>query len=171
MNFSAISRHLCWDDKPVAVGLARSVGFGAFTAALLSLLAGLLFALMGRANMGALAGAAIFEHGWLFSFFAAVILGPIWETLIGQLVPISLLTRLGARKLIAVLGSAALFSIGHVASGGGLVQGLVTFVAGLLLASLFAANARSGLGRASLFTYTAHAANNGILISLSFGFG
>lgn len=169
MNSAVIFKYVCWEDKSLAVGVACSAGFGAFTAALLSLFSGLLLGLLGPANMGALAGAATFAHGWIFTFFAAVIWAPLWETLIGQLIPIGLLTRLGAGTLIAVLGSAALFSIGHVASGGGLAQGLVTLVAGLLLATLFAANARSGLRRASLFTCIAHATNNAILISLSFG--
>jgi len=169
MSFATVSRYLCWDEKALVVGLARSVAFGAFTAALLSLLSGLLFALLGRANMGALAGASVFERSWIMTFFAAVIWAPLWETFIGQLVPISLLTRFGASTSIAVLGSAALFSIGHVASGGSIWQGVVTFGGGLLFASLFAANARSGLGRASLFTSTAHATNNALLMLLSFG--
>lgn len=171
MNFTTISKHLCWDDKPLMVGLARSVCVGVFTAALLLLLSGLLFALMGRANVGALAGARIFERGWVVTFFAAVIWAPLLETVIGQLVPISLLIWFGARTLIVVLSSAALFSAGHVASGGGIGQGVVTFGAGLLFASLFVANARLGLGRAGLFTGTAHATNNAFLILLSFGLG
>jgi hypothetical protein len=171
MNFATISKYLCWTDKSLVLGLSRSVAVGGFAAALLWLLSSLLFAWMGRANMGALAGAGIFERGWVVSFFAAVILAPLWETLIGQLIPISLLKLLNARPSIAVVVSAALFSGGHVASGGGIGQGIVTFAAGLLFASLFAANARQGLGRASLFTGTAHATNNALLILLSFGFG
>ncbi|HEX8405363.1 MAG TPA: CPBP family glutamic-type intramembrane protease [Duganella sp.] len=155
----------------LVVGVARSVGVGAFTAALLMLLSGLMFALMGRANMGGLAGGGIFERGWVATFFAGIIWAPIWETLIGQFVPISLLTWLGARTSIAVLGSAALFSVGHMASGGGVGQGVVTFGAGLIWATLFAANARQGLKRASLFTWTAHATNNALVILLSFGLG
>ncbi len=171
MNFATISKYLCWNDKSLVLGLSRSVGVGVFTAALLLLLSSLLFALMGRANMGQLAGAGIFERGWVVTFFAAVIWAPLWETLSGQLIPISLLTLLGARPSIAVVGSAALFSAGHVASGGGIGQGVVTFGAGMLFASLFVANAGPGLGRASLFTGTAHATNNALLILLSFGFG
>lgn len=171
MNFATISKYLCWNDKSLVLGLLRSVALGAFAAALLLLVSSLLFALMGRANMGALAGAAVFERGWAATFFAAVIWAPLWETLIGQLIPIGLLTLLNARLSIAVVGSAALFSAGHVASGGGIGQGVITFGAGLLFASLFAANVRPGLGRASLFTVTAHATNNVILILLSFGFG
>ncbi|MBD8529602.1 CPBP family intramembrane metalloprotease [Massilia sp. CFBP 13647] len=171
MNFAMIAKYLCWDDKSLVAGLWRSVGVGACTAALLSLLSALLFALMDLANIGGLAGTGIFEGGWIFTFFAAVIWAPLWETLIAQLVPISLFMRFGARPSIAVLGSAVLFSAGHVAYGGGIGQGLVTFVAGLLMASLFAANARPGPGRAFLFTGTAHAANNALVILLSFGLG
>jgi hypothetical protein len=170
MNSATISRYLCWNDKSLVQGLLRAVGVGASTAVLLLLSSGLLFALMGRANMGALAGDGIFERGWGVTFFAAVIWAPLWETLIVQLIPISILTSLGARPSIAVVCSAALFSVGHVASGGGIGQGVVTFGAGLLFAGLFAANARHGLGRASLFTGTAHATNNAFVILFSFGF-
>ncbi|MGZ5198294.1 MAG: hypothetical protein ACXWC4_00855 [Telluria sp.] len=171
MKFATISKYLCWNGESLVQGLSRAVGFGALTAALLLLFFYLLFALLGRANMGALAAAGIFERGWVISFFAAVIWAPLWETLIAQLIPISLLTLLGARSSIAVVGSAALFSAGHLAAGGGIGQGVVTFGAGLLLASLFLANAHSGYGRAFLFTGAAHATNNGLLILLSFGLG
>lgn len=171
MNFAMISKYLCWKDKSLMGGFSRSVGAGAFIAALLALLSFLLFSLIGRATMGTLAGTEVFAGGWIVSFFAAVIWAPLWETLIGQLVPISLLTWFGARTFIAVLGSAALLSAGHLVSGGGIGQGAVTFVGGLLFASLFAANARAAIGRATLFTATAHATNNALLILVSFGIG
>ena len=171
MNFATISRHLSWNGKSLIGGVFRSAAFGALTAALLVLLSSLLFAVMGRDNVGKLAGAGVFERGWIAACFAAVIWAPMFETLIGQLVPIGLLTWFGVRSAIAVLSSAAVFSAGHVVSGGGIAQGVVTFGAGLLFATVFAANAGSGLGRASLFTATAHATNNALLILLSFGLG
>ena len=171
MNFAPISRLLCWDDKSLLTGFSRSVAVGAVTAGFLSLLSGLLFTMMGRATMGSLAGAEIFARGLTATLFAAVFWAPIFETLIGQLVPIGVMTWFGVRSAIAVFSSAAVFSAGHMASGGGIGQGVVTFGAGLLFATVFAANAGSGLGRASLFTATAHATNNALLILLSFGLG
>lgn len=170
MRFATIHSYLCWNDKSLTVGLFRSVGIGVVSAALLMLFSSLLFALLGRANMGELAAKAVFERGWIATCFAAIIWAPLWETLIAQLIPFSLLRWFGAPRSIAVFGSAALFSAGHMASGGGIGQGMVTFVGGLLFASLFAANGDAGLGRASLFTATAHVTNNALLVLLSFGF-
>ena len=151
-------------------GFSRSVGNGAFIAALLALLSFLLFSLMGRATIGTLARTEVFAGAWIVFFFAAVIWAPLWETLIGQLVPISVLTWFGARTFIAVLSGAVLFfrwpfgfRRGYRTRCGDIRRG------GLLFASLFAANARAGFGRASLFTATAHATINALLILFSFG--
>jgi hypothetical protein len=169
MQRTTIAAYFCWDDQPLVVGVLRSVGVGALATTLLLLLSGLLFALIGSANMGTLAGAKIFDRGWIATSVAAIIWAPIWETLIAQLIPVSLLMRLRIRLQLAVLVSATVFAAGHVAYGGGIGQGIVTFSAGLLFATLFAANARLGLGRASLFTSTAHVTNNALLILVSFG--
>ena len=169
MQRTTIADYFCWNDQPLVMGVLRSVGVGAFVATSLLLLSALLFALIGSANMGALAGAKIFDSGWIATSVAAIIWAPIWETLIAQFIPVSLLMHLRVRLEIAVLISATVFAAGHVAYGGGIGQGIVTFSAGLLFATLFAANARHGLGRASLFTGTAHATNNALLIAVSFG--
>lgn len=164
-----IADYFCWNDQPLVMGVLRSVGVGALAASSLLLLSALLFELIGSANMGALAGAKIFDSGWIATSVAAIIWAPIWETLIAQLIPVGLLMRLRVRLRVAVLVSATVFAAGHVAYGGGMGQGIVTFSAGLLFATLFAANARLGLYRASLFTSTAHASNNALLILVSFG--
>lgn len=168
MNFANSASYLCWNKQSLVAGALRAAGVGACTAALLMLLSSLLFALMGRANFGAVAGAAVFERGWVVICFAAIVWSPVWETLVGQLIPIGLLRLSGVGPSIAVVASAALFSAGHVASGGGIGQGVLTFGGGLIFASVFAANAAEGLGRAFLFTGTAHASNNALLILLSF---
>lgn len=171
MNFDTLSKYLCWSDRSLGQGVTRAIAFGGIAAAILLLLSSLVFALIGPANVGSLAAAPVFKIGWFFTILAAVIWAPLWETLIGQIIPISLLTSLNARPSIAIVSSATLFSAGHIAYGGGIGQGMVTFAAGLLFASLFAANARPGIGRASLFTGAAHATNNALLILLSYGFG
>lgn len=171
MNFDTLSKYLNWSDRSFAQGVTRAVAFGGIASAILLLFSSLVFALIGAANVGSLAAAHVFKTGWFFTILAAVIWAPLWETLMAQLIPISLLTSLKARPSIAIVSSATLFSAGHIAYGGGIGQGLVTLAAGLLFASLFAANARPGIGRASLFTAAAHAANNALLILISYGFG
>ena len=170
MNFATISTHFCWDDKPSAQRCALAAGAGVLIASLLLLLSLLLFALLGTANMGDLAGAPIFQRGLVQTFFAAVVWAPLFETLIGQLIPIALLTWLGARDSIAIVVSAILFSVGHVASGGGLGQGFITLIGGLCFASVFSANMRRSLARAFVLTAISHATNNALALLLSFGF-
>lgn len=169
MQRTIIANYFCWKDQPLLVGVLRSVGVGALAATSLSLLSALLFELIGSANMGTLAGAEIFNSGWIATSVAAIIWAPIWETLVAQLIPIGLLMRFRVQPQIAVLVSATIFAAGHVTSGGGIGQGIVTFSAGLLFATLFAANVHLGLGRASMFTSIAHSTNNALVILVSFG--
>lgn len=170
MNVATTYKHLCWDDKPLGPSLLRAIFAGALTAALLSLFSGLLFALLGRANMGTLAGAAVLERGGVSIFFAAVVFAPLWETLIAQFVPIGILTVMGVRPLIAVFVSAALFSAGHVLTGGGVGQGLLTFVGGMCCASVFATNLKRGFLRAYGLTAVVHASTNALLLLGSLAF-
>lgn len=171
MNFATISSHLCWDEKPSTPGYALAAGVGALISVLLLLLSWLMFAVLGTANMGGLAGAPIFESGWMQTFFAAVVWAPLFETLIGQLIPIAVLTWLGSRNSIVIVASAVLFSAGHVVAGGGLAQGFVSLVAGLCFANIFAANMRRSLARAFVLTAISHATSNGLALLLSFGLG
>lgn len=121
--------------------------------------------------MGGLAGAPVFARGWIVIFFAAVVWAPLFETLIAQTIPIAGETRLGARHSIAIVTSAVLFSAGHMASGGGVAQGMITLVGGLCFASVFAANMRGSFARAFGLTATAHATSNALALLLSFGLG
>jgi len=97
-----------------------------------------------------------------------VIWAPLFETPIGQTIPIAGLARFGARLSIAIVTSAILFSAGHMASGGGMAQGIITLVGGLCFAGVFAANTRVSLARASGLTATAHATSNALAFSRKF---
>ena len=171
MFIASISARLCWDEKPSGAAFARATCVGALIAALLLLLSWLLFAMLGAAHIGGLAGAPVFERGSIAIFFAAVIWAPLFETLIGQTIPIAGLIRFGAPHSIAIVTSAMLFSAGHMALGGGLAQGMITLVGGLCFASVFAANMRGSFARAFGLTATAHASSNALVLLLSFGLG
>lgn len=171
MRIDADVLPVSWDDRTFGRSLLYAAAAGTLTMVLLGLITLGLVALLGRNNMGGLAAADVFQNGWAATIVLAIVWVPFWETLVAQLLPIALLTSLGARPPVAIVTSAALFSAGHVANGGGLAQGIVTFAAGLVFAGLFVANRKHGLGRAYAITATAHAANNGAALLLSYFFG
>ena len=92
-------------------------------------------------------------------FFFAVLYGPLFETLVGQLVPIEIAHRLGAQPLVCVLLSGFLFGWGHYANGG-LVHGISTFFGGLVFACAYVALRWIGVGPAFIAASTAHAVHN-----------
>jgi membrane protease YdiL (CAAX protease family) len=82
-------------------------------------------------------GIDIENFSFLGFFFTVVIFGPIFETLIGQLIPIKLIQKILRNKLniIAVLVSAIIFSLGHF--GYSIWYSLISFPLGLLLAKTY----------------------------------
>lgn len=110
-----------------------------------------------------LAADKIFATGniWLISLMA-VGWAPLFETAVGQWLPIELLRRLGAPPWARLLASAGIFSAGHVLNGGGALQGVLAFLFGALLAALYLRFRDKGQGSAFAAAWACHCANNSL---------
>jgi len=95
--------------------------------------------------------------------FLACVFAPLWETFIGQLLPLEILRKLKVRPVLAIALAALLFGFGHVLNGG-LAHGLVATVAGTILALLYTRERAAGVLCAFTAAAVAHAVNNGIML-------
>jgi membrane protease YdiL (CAAX protease family) len=142
------------------------VGGGVICALISTVSILLIFRLIPESIRGGSAAAylANISAGWIF--LVAVIFAPIFETLLGQVLPIELARRLGFGVTACVLISACSFSLGHVANGAGLGHALGTFIGGLVVASCYAWVRTAGWCSSYVASATAHATNNFLLIYL-----
>jgi membrane protease YdiL (CAAX protease family) len=151
--------------------LLRSTHIGCVLA-LLSLLVSYLLSLVFAAGIGPLAGDALFRSRSVATvILVAVVWAPVFETVVAQLVPITFIRLFSKSDGLAVSCSALIFGVGHVLSGGGLMQGVFTATVGLVFASVFVANVKSGVFRASVLTAWVHGVHNGILIAVAMSVG
>ena len=97
-------------------------------------------------------------------FWSAVVLAPLFETVLGQWLPIEVLRRRGVRAQYCLLASAALFSALHVLGGAGMLQATTTFIGGLAFAGSYLMARNMGPGPAWLAAAAAHACSNGLLL-------
>jgi membrane protease YdiL (CAAX protease family) len=119
-----------------------------------------------------LAGDGLFATNklWLIACVGAV-WAPVFETVVAQWLPIELLRRIGAPSVVCLLASAALFSGGHMLGGGGVLQGAVTFVFGLVLAAVYLHFRAKGPGAAFAAAWACHCVNNSLAIAgMALGF-
>jgi len=96
---------------------------------------------------------------------AAVVFAPLLETLLAQCLPIELARRLGAGPALCMLPSAFLFGLGHYLNGGP-AHGATTLFGGLVFAGAYVALRAKGIGPAYMAAVTAHAVQNGAVVSL-----
>lgn len=99
-----------------------------------------------------------------FIFFAAVVFAPLFETIIGQVLPIELIRRLSTRPWACIALSAAVFSLGHVANGAGLLHGLSTFLGGVMFGFVYVGMRHNGPLSAYLSAAIAHATHNAMML-------
>jgi len=142
------------------------LGGGVICALILTVSMLLIFGLIPESMRGGSAAAhlANMSAGWIF--FVAVIFAPLFETLLGQVLPIELALRLGLGATACVLISASSFSLGHVASGAGLGHAMGTFIGGLVFASCYAWVRTAGWCSSYVASATAHATCNFLMIYL-----
>lgn len=98
----------------------------------------------------------------LVIFFTAIVFAPLFETCIGQLLPIELARRCRANATTCILVSATVFGLGHFYSGG-IASGVSTFVGGAVFAYAYMAARDGGVGASYVATATAHAGHNALL--------
>ncbi|HEX8610286.1 MAG TPA: CPBP family glutamic-type intramembrane protease [Telluria sp.] len=112
-----------------------------------------------------LAAAALFEkQSWFALGFVAVLWSPVVETLVGQWMSISLMRCLSTSMRPSVIAGASVFSIGHMASGGGWEQGIVTAIVGAVLSWRYVRGLEYGMPGAIALTAMVHASNNAVAL-------
>jgi membrane protease YdiL (CAAX protease family) len=167
---SLIDGSVAWRERrlqrPILGAMVVGVGGGVICALILTVSMLLIFRLIPESMRGGSAAAylANISGGWVF--FVAVIFSPLFETLLGQVLPIELARRLGLGATACVLISACSFSLGHVATGAGPGHALGTFIGGLVFASCYAWVRTAGWCSSYVATATAHATSNFLLIYL-----
>lgn len=160
------SANRSWQDcllrsTQIAIGLA-----------LLALLLVFLLSLVFPEGPGAVAGAALFQNGltarvWL----VALVWAPGFETVVGQLLPIALVRLFSRSRVLAIVCSGLVFGLGHMAGGGGPIQGLMSAVIGAGFAFVFLTSIEFGHWRATLATAWAHCLYNALILLASLAFG
>lgn len=144
---------------PVARGLSLSL----VSVLLASIAAGLLFLTFPEDVLGgAAAQGLIGKPGW-YIFLSAVVLAPLFETIVGQLLPIELARRVGASDQMCIFISATLFGLGHFYSGG-IASAVATFIGGGVFAYAYVSVRERGVGASYMAAVSAHAGHNALLL-------
>lgn len=156
-------RHL---RRPMLGAVVVGLGAGVACALVLTVSMSLIFGLIPESMRGGSAAAHLANMSAGGIFFAAVIFAPLFETLLGQVLPIELAWRFGLGGTACLLISASTFSLGHVANGAGFGHALGTFIGGLVFASCYTWVRASGWRSSYVATATAHATSNFLLIYL-----
>ena len=97
-------------------------------------------------------------------FWMAVVWAPLFETLIGQWLPLEVLRRYRVRAGFGLLISAALFSLFHIMGGSGILHACMTFIGGGILSASYLTARSMGLVPAYVAVATAHACVNGLIM-------
>lgn len=115
-----------------------------------------------------LAGDKLFrEASWGSLFFVAVFWAPVFETLVAQWVPVSLMRLLSKSTVAGVLSGAAVFSVGHMLNGGGWEQGIITAISGAVFSWAYVRGLVYGMPGAIALTAVVHASNNALALCAS----
>jgi len=102
-------------------------------------------------------------------FVYGVIFAPLFETLVGQALPIELAKKFTDSKAIMIAVSGAVFGIGHYINGG-VVHGLTALLHGSFFASSFVVARKGGFQYGFASAALTHAVHNAILLSIELTF-
>lgn len=143
-----------------------AIKFGLLLGVLKVLVALILFWLLAfipEEYRGKSAASGLLNAPAFFVLFVAMVFAPVWETIPGQILPIEIARRLGARWWLCVITSVFVFGIGYFMNGGP-AHGAATFVLGLFLAYGYTAARTYGFWPAVITTVAAHAFHNAVLL-------
>ena len=102
--------------------------------------------------------------------FWVVIYSPILETFLGQLLPLEILRRFGARQPLSIFIGAILWGIVHYLSGG-LLHAIVALGSGAMFSFIYLRYREPGVAPAYATTALARAVNNALLlVAVAYGF-
>lgn len=144
--------------------LAGAVLLGV-TLALCAMVLGWVLEPLLRGRSVKLAGDAVFRsRDWFHILFVALLWSPVFDTLVAQWLSISFVRRFSRSMAAAVIAGAAVFSLGHMYSGGGWEQGIMTAISGAVFSWRYVHGLDYGMPGAIALTAVVHASNNALLL-------
>jgi hypothetical protein len=160
---SLVARRCNVETKPVLGPCLMGILLGLLGTLVAVLFIGTMQMTLPREQWGNSAAAGVSGLSQSALFFFAVILIPIFETFVGQVIPIEIARRLRANWAVSILISAIVFGCGHYLNGG-LVHGISAFLGGAVFASGYVTVRWVGFWSGFLTAYTAHAVQNAMLL-------
>jgi len=112
---------------------------------------------------GANAGSEVLNANLPVKILSAILLGPLFETVIGQVLPLEVLRRLYVKPLFCIIIGSAMWAIGHYLNGG-LAHGVVSLCGGAVFAFIYIRYRNDGIAVAYWATFIAHATHNTLVL-------
>jgi membrane protease YdiL (CAAX protease family) len=162
VNLAALRASMAKRPMRGAMRLGLCAGAVIFLICMLMLLVA--EALFSPQQLGDSAAESLKGAGTATIFWMAVVWAPLFETLIGQWLPLEVLRRYKVRASYSLLASAILFSLLHVMGGSGILHASMTLIAGGIFAASYLAARSLGLALAYVAAATAHACSNGLIL-------
>ena len=153
--------------RPMRGAICLGLCAGAVNCLICILLLLAAMALFSPEQLGGTAASSLKGAGMATIFWTVVVWAPLFETIIGQWLPLEVLRRYRVRAGYSLLASAALFSLLHVMGGSGILHAGMTFIAGGFFAACYLAARSMGVVPAYVAAAAAHASSNGLLLCLS----
>ena len=153
--------------RPMRGAICLGLCAGAVNCLICILLLLAAMALFSPEQLGGTAASSLKGAGMATIFWMVVVWAPLFETIIGQWLPLEVLRRYRVRAGYSLLASAALFSLLHVMGGSGILHASMTFIAGGFFAASYLTARSMGVAPAYVAAATAHACSNGLLLCLS----
>ncbi len=161
LRFAAIRRRRV--DRPLRTAMLLGVLLGICGALLSAMFLLVLQRFVPMERWGANAAAGLATMGKPVFLFMAIVYAPLFETFLGQVIPIELARRVGASHLTCVLLGGSVFGLGHFVNGG-LVHGIAAFLSGIFFSLAYAALRAAGARASFLAAASAHATQNAMLL-------
>ena len=115
------------------------------------------------AQWGKSAASNLAELSQVALFFVAVVFAPVFETFVGQVIPIEFARHFRANKFIGIILGGTVFGLGHLLNGG-VLHGLSAFIGGTVFSLGYVTFRQVGICPAFIAAATAHAVQNATLL-------
>ncbi|MTV41151.1 hypothetical protein [Duganella radicis] len=124
-----------------------------------------------RAFDSPIAAQAIFNSNSLLTTILVVLIwAPIFETIIGQVIPVAIFKFFTTKKSLWIVGAGLVFSIGHVFGGAGITQFVITLGYGLIFSASYVYWCSTGTLVATIAVAVMHFANNAVVFMWVFAY-
>lgn len=162
VNLAALRASMA--KRPMRGALRLGLCAGAINSLIAMLLLLIALALFSPQQLGGSASSSLEGAGTARIFWTVVVWAPLFETVIGQWLPLEVLRRYKVRASYSLLASAILFSLLHVMGGSGILHASMTLIAGGIFAASYLTARSMGLAPAYVAAATAHACSNGLIL-------